>query len=37
VRKRHTSSGFPTIVKRKNGKKVVIWRWYEMLLGSESS
>ena len=29
MRKRHTSSGFPTVVKRKNGKKVVIWRWYE--------
>jgi integrase len=28
VRKRHVSSGFPTVVKRKNGKKVVIWRWY---------
>src|SRR5277367_5156520 len=29
VRKRHTSTGFPSVVKRKNGKKVVIWRWYE--------
>jgi hypothetical protein len=29
MRKRHTSTGFPTVVKRKNGKKVVIWRWYE--------
>jgi hypothetical protein len=30
VRKRHTSSGFASVVKRKNGKKVIIWRWYEM-------
>jgi len=29
VRKRHTSTGFPSVVKRKNGKKVVVWRWYE--------
>lgn len=29
MRKRHTSTGFPSVVKRKNGKKVVIWRWYE--------
>ncbi|MGA9965927.1 MAG: hypothetical protein WBQ10_12065 [Terriglobales bacterium] len=30
MRKRHTSTGFPSVVKRKNGKKVIIWRWYEM-------
>ena len=29
MRKRHTGTGFPSVVKRKNGKKVVIWRWYE--------
>jgi hypothetical protein len=29
MRKRHTSTGFSSVVKRKNGKKVVIWRWYE--------
>jgi integrase len=29
VRKRHTSAGFCSVVKRKNGKKVIIWRWYE--------
>ena len=30
MRKRHTSTGFSSVVKRKNGKKVVIWRWYEI-------
>ena len=30
MRKRHTSTGFTSVVKRKNGKKVVVWRWYEM-------
>ena len=23
------AAAFPSVVKRKNGKKVVIWRWYE--------
>src|SRR5262249_61087889 len=27
--KRRSSAGFPTVVKRKNGRKVVVWRWYE--------
>lgn len=29
MRKRHSSTGFPTVVKRKNGRNVVVWRWYE--------
>ena len=29
MRKRHTSTGFASIVKRAAGK-VVVWRWYEI-------
>ncbi|HKF01461.1 MAG TPA: hypothetical protein VKB49_04075 [Candidatus Sulfotelmatobacter sp.] len=36
MRKSHTSTGFPSVVKRKNGKKVVIWRWYEKGQDGES-